>query len=95
MSDNSSDMAFVNMCPRCGKPYYIFAEDEEDIISKVCCCPPQEATWTEPYRHGSASHVGWICPRCLRANSPWKGQCDCSPPGDSSLAPAWWSWTLR
>ena len=27
------------------------------------------------------STLAWECPRCHKINAPWKGSCECTPPG--------------
>jgi hypothetical protein len=34
--------------------------------------------WEDKFPKPKDSARGWICPKCGRANAPWKGSCDCS-----------------
>ena len=35
----------------------------------------------EPIQHSQTIHgIGWMCPRCGRANAPWVQTCPCVPP---------------
>ena len=59
---------YPQKCIVCGNLKTVPYTWNSTVPPMMCTCPKSPG-------------LAWECPRCHKMNAPWKGSCDCTPPG--------------
>lgn len=82
MSDTTGGYSFNNICPKCGKPYFIVSDPIGDISQLICQCHISEKKNEFSIEFNPVGRKGWICPKCERVFSPDVTECPYCRPND-------------